>query len=412
MPKSKEERGEAGVYAERYRGNIGDCTGWDTSLDPSTLPPTRLTKIENARVIDGIVACRGGQEKKNSGGAMSGCVYGMIDVEGGVRFLLSPIKIGGNAQFDVFVESHSPNYVRLSESSQAGVPETDFMELSLDDSTKGRFCFGHLGDSLLMSTDSTKIYKVMIPEGDPDIATIKLQELCDLASAGATGEVAHLFTMPGFPNTVYAATVDGGVFSYDGTSIVDISPTWSAGGERSILFSVQGVLHAAGNLNEIQRYVNGAWAALTLPAGSFFPECAIEYNGAGYVGGHDGSAAKILVVAQSGTVSTGTVFSSGTSADVSDFAIWNGDLYYFWRGTISVTERLLVVLYGTSTTLQISAETDDLGLRLAEIGGRLFAGIKTGVAALIEINSDFLGFTTLVDRTSFDTHGAYDILPC
>lgn len=437
MPISTKERGERDTSDYRYRVSIGPCTGWDTSRDPSTLADTALVIAENVRVEDGIVVCRGGQETVSEAADGSGsaeCIYGLIEVEGGINLFLNPRDGGGNGMFDVFIDGlpTADAYVRLSNANDdAGVTSGLFAECATNASALPRYCFQVFSGKILVAIDSETVYEAARPEGEPDPTKVKLRPLFVLP----TGKLpSSMHVIPGFTDLLYIGTTDGSVYTFDGATIADISPG-SPFASRVILTSLLGVLYGAAD-HDIRRYVGGTWSAsIALPAGSppagvtaFRPMCAVEYLGNLYIGGVSGpnsNDAAIIKVSTAGVATMGVVYLEGGSDSplaVSDMAVFNNRLYYFWEGILATgnVRKLYVVEYNTSNIIQLHSEaegTPRLGGRLYVGGGRFLVGYEgneptsaaTDGPKLADISSG--SPVLLADRaTAGDDKGAYDMI--
>ena len=440
MPLNDRERGERSTYSARYGSGpnqIGPCIGWYANRDPSTLPAGALVEAENVRVEDGIVICRGGQEIASDvadGSGAAECIYGLIEVEGGISLFLSPRDSGGNGMFDTFIEGkESPDdYVRLSNTNDdAGIGSGAFAETSTNAAILPRYCFSEFLGRILIGVDESTVYEVMIPEGSPDPTRIKIRPYFVLPGGD---KPSSFHTIPGFPDLLYIGTIGGAVYSFDGTSLIDISPG-SPFASRVILSSLLGVLHGAAD-HDIRRRVNSTWsAAFSIPAGSpptgvtaFRPMCAVEYNGNLYIGGAETSgspAAAILVVSTAGVVTMGVVYLAGGADSplaVPDAVVHDGTLHYFWEGILSVgtVRKLYVVEYNTSNVIELHSEaegTPRVGGRLYSAGGRFFAGYEgnlpttapaTDGAKLSDLSSG--SPVLLAERSASDDKGAYDMI--
>lgn len=81
MPLHQPELGGRKVVTVRYRVTVGPCIGVHQNDDQAASVPNALMRGINARVLNGILVCRGGQELRNLE-AMDGKVFGVIDTEG------------------------------------------------------------------------------------------------------------------------------------------------------------------------------------------------------------------------------------------------------------------------------------------------------------------------------------------
>lgn len=424
MPRGKQETGERDTYSARYRITVGPAIGWDDSHDPSTLPNEALVTAINVRIHDGIIVSRGGQTDMNPGDPAAGCIYGMIETNGGVRMFLNPKDTGTSlGMFDIYDEGLSTPYVRLSNSnSESGIPNNNLPTCDVTSVGLPRYCFARWGDKTLISAADNTIYEVILPTEGLDITQIKLRELFHLPNGK---QASCLYTIPGFPSTLYIGTTAGDVYSYDGTTAQDISPTTPAfASERVILASLNGNLVAV-STDDFKVRTGAAWTDITL-SDPITPTCALEFGGSLYVGGYDGSDGLLYVIDYSFAAVLGDVLTGiGDSCSlISDLAVWQGDIWFLWKGILSITPFQFAVGYVNRGKVLLDDEGVGLLSRLVNIGERLFVGetanivngvVDVGGAQLAEVASDGLGGynqITKVDTFALlgDIVGAFDII--
>lgn len=427
MPRSKQEQGERERYEARYRLSIGFCTGWDDSHDPSTLPDTSLVTLINGRVHDGIVLSRGGQELASDHTLNDECIYGMIEAEGGDRFFLNPLDVGGAGMLDVYQETQATPYVRIStDDNETGIDNARLSECSVVGITAPRYIFEKFQGKMIMSSELGSddggfpaIHEIVVPEGatSVDATEIKIRTLVNLTGID---EPSSLHVIPGFPDTLYIGTVGGEVWKYFGGSLIDISPGTPLPSERVLLFSIMGTLYAVCGYN-VAYYTGASWVALSFPVAvtDFLPTCVKEFGGLGYIGGNsdtgDVDGGIILIITPGSTTMTeGVVYRPGLfrCENITDFGEYQGALYYGWQGYENVTQFSYLVEYNTTNVYQVSTEDTTLIARLYNSNGRLFMGIGSGgsVAKLSEFRTpnivDLIDTFTLLD----DSHGAHDMV--
>jgi hypothetical protein len=427
MPTSREEKGERATYSARYRLTIPGATGLDDPHDPSTCPGEAVVIAINVRVEDGILLSRGGQAKvseqaPNAGDGGAGeCIYGMIEVEGGARLFLNPSG-PVEEELDCYDEILANNYVRLTgDDSEIGLSPGYRPACSVGDNTKARFCFCWWGDKLLVASNVEIVYEIVLPEGVIDTTKIKVREVVTLR----TYTVSSICVLPGFPDIVYFGTTNGKVFSYDGTTISDISPTGPT--NRIILFHFASSLWATSD-DFISRYAGQTtWEDATIPVGApptgltaFVPTSAAELNGYAYVGGKDtylGTDYGVIVkVSPSGTCVLASVFDDSPHSCrlVPDIVAHDGDIYYYWTGIQSVTEVHYLVRLSDEELVLIASENGGALHRLLSHAGVLYGGVT--IASSPKFVRFFTGatlsFATLVDTGTLlsDSTGAVDMI--
>jgi len=434
------ERGIRKGYQARYRVNVGPCTGVDKSGDPSVLADTALAEGINISLRDGTMSERGGQEKANSSSAMTGCVYGMVEMgsagEAGFADLLLTVPGGGIDVSLGTIDSWIPGlpddveYSRLTEGSGIGegeigvygVPIGESTQLTAD-STVSRYSFTRWnGDVVLAAaalSDATfatfGIFKLL--QDQPEIAEgkMKVEEIFHFAS-GITP--ASLATIPapapdGSPAREYlfVGTLGGGVIGTDGTHTFT-SLAEATLDDRVIVFRYHDTIYACAS-QEIRRLTPGTtatWTTLTLPVAAFpagvvdfRPICAIEFDDKGLVGGWDdnetrGGCILSITEALNGTITVAVehvpeVIVGGGPVPcqhIIDFCILEGRLIYGYNsnpGQFTYYPQYWLGVYNGVTfqddqALFVSTESSPGGLwRLYSTGAIVYAGARSTIDA-------------------------------
>jgi len=462
MPNPKgAEKGQRNQYQVRYNAGA-PCIGVWTSKDISTLPDTALVEGINIRIQDGVVVNRGGQtglldaEQE----AMTGCVTGLIDLEGlGVNLLLNPA-----AQLDTYLGylASADRYERIT----TEILTTDILRVHPTQTDKGRYCFAHWrGNIVLFAADPGGtywiLYKLIPPETGNEATEIQVEEVLSLP-AGVTPSSIVVF--PASQGTgqspelepIFIGTQEGGVYGFDGIELKELLAA-TGFASRVIVFRYHDMLYAAGQ-QEIQRWLSwtrgtgspllGTWEAVTLPSdpfpdgvGDFIPTCAAEYLDYGFVGGWDADEtpsagtpgpAVILQLAESAAgVVTCTVGHAVTDSDyVFDLAVFNGTLTYgsAWESSFASHPGRLGGWDGSTWNEELAsltAENDALVFRLFSVGDRMYMGavcengaLSGEPAGLFEVTPANLSplanlsVTRLVDTFDLlsDAEGASDIV--
>lgn len=381
---AREKQPELGIrnpYDARYRITVGPCRGLDQALDPSTIADEALTKAINVRVYDGIVVCRGGQSAP-LGTAVTGCVQGMIDINGaGPRFLLAMVRpdtLVNYSDIDMYDRQLSTPYVRVTDPPSnlrlTGYPMQGINQgAATIDNTKPRYCYLWWNDKIIFGGKDFKMYRVMLPEDNLSVDTIQVVPWLDLLVPGESSEfeVASMCTLadvttipvgasqpnPSMGPPLYIGTVGGGVVGYVNGQLVRLLPegTFNA---AVIVFRFHDRLYAAGQQDI--RVQNGwgtagsptssSWTTLTMPGTltTFIPYCAVEFGGQAFVGGTDTAAiapkGRILKIDDTGTV---TVINTGSAPATNaicydDFATAFGALYVSYRAVPTITQAAYV----------------------------------------------------------------------
>jgi hypothetical protein len=316
MPTEKQpERGVRSPYQARYGLTVGKCRGLDLSHDSSVIADEALVDATNARVHDGVVLSRYGQNALNQADPLNGCVQGLIDIDGlGTRFALAQTRT------TVFPP---PNYsdVSLFDTAAAGAaiatPELEGVPTSgqeLVSTTRdtslpryvfqwwnGRVVFGGRksesdGDPL----EPMKLWELLVPEEDPASPT-QSRELFDLRVPGEGSDFipSSMCVLPSVGSAenggpLYFGTMGGGVVAYVNGELrrLQADATWS---DRVILFQYNNRLYGIGGdvLRVQDGWLSGAspvsstWSAVTVPgtASGLIPMSAIEWGGFGWIGG-------------------------------------------------------------------------------------------------------------------------------
>jgi hypothetical protein len=391
------EKGERELYSARYRQSIGPAVGVDDSHDPSTLPNEAVVEGVNVRVHDGILVSRGGQEKATD--QLTGCVYGLIEIEDlGISMLLSP-----ETNLDIYSSTFpaASAYVRL----------TDYLLTpdSIDLSARYRFLYWR--EKILLASD-LGIYEIIIPEGNMDPTRISIRPLIDFSEAlGYTFTPYSICLIPAFPDTFFVGSWEGGVASFDGTTVRELAASSTFPAEV-VVGSYRGLLYACGD-QDLKFYNAGSWTDVTIPSGTpmsgvtnFYPLCMIEYSDYLYVGGGSDNGGVVLRVSGP-TVTVDKQFNTNSDGEVTDFVNHQGILYYAAHGTISVTHVVRIIEY-VSNTIVYASEADGFVSRMVSNEDKIYVGFgDTGHVGL----GNELG-TLLVDTGTLfsDFEGAMDIL--
>lgn len=293
MSREQPELGERKPYVVRYKGNVGPCEGVDDSHDPSTVNDQGLVDLVNGYVHDGIVVSRGGQTAiTNPLSPMSGCVYGMIEIDGGSNaspdWYLSvphndflPFTLGSIDTWFTSIVDPTDAYTRVVGDSVAEVGAGEVGSygppaLDVFDSTVSRFCFANWkGDVVIVSSridDAGTVFGVfkLIPTLDPTLPhRTKTEEIVKIPSGITPSSLVPLNV--GGTEYLFLGTLGGGVLVTDGVSVLTSLAEGTLSG-RVILASYHGTIYACAN-HEIRRLNHGttsSWGgAISIPSGAF-----------------------------------------------------------------------------------------------------------------------------------------------
>lgn len=287
------------------------------------IPPHQFYDLQNVRLVGGELVARGGQSKLNSGAALSGCIYGMGQVEPdegggktGAGMGAFGLMIGGRTILDIYNPELSPTVQVLLTGLAATTSE-----------------FVHSGK--LWALDSGHQISLS-PDGLGGIVGEKRQVFAtpsgNLPSAsgieGGSSGTAHA--------AVVAPTVDADrvgerdlwfitdsdiLYYWTGKQVVE-DATGLTGAK--LLFHYNEDLYVAAN-NSLKKRDDGDWTAITFPTtgmysgGTFRPLCYRQYSGDLYIGGID--------VESGGSIYYGRIlkYDGSTLAHVNDTHLGNSE---------------------------------------------------------------------------------------
>lgn len=395
------ESGQRQPYDARYGLTAGPCRGLDLAHDPSVIADEALTQAINVRVHDGIVLSRYGQSAPlNADDAMSGCVQGLIDINGGgPRFVLAmyrPSTLTSTPQlsdidlFDRQLETpyvritDAPSNNRLSAQPQRGIAQGG---TSFDDASP-RYAFLWWNDQIIFGgydndLDERNLYRFIFPDDDLDADSVQVEQVLALFVPGEMDEFA-VASMCALPDTnanksaeydpkqgppLYFGTVGGGVVGYVNGELVRLQDEGTFSG-RVIVFQYHNRVYAAGR--QLLKVQNGwadggspasaSWSSVTLPGtvSDFLFMFAQEWLGYGYLGGVEGPGStnegRILRIDDSSGSPVVTEVNDGDPGGdgilcFDDMAIALGGAYVSYRKVPSATESADVRMLNVDGTL-------------------------------------------------------------
>lgn len=303
MPREQPELGERKSYTVRYRGNVGACEGVDDSHDPSTVDDQGLVDLVNGYVHDGIVVSRGGQTPITDPlSPMSGCVYGMIEIDGGASaspdwYLSVPTNdlVAGLGSIDTWftsITTPADAYTRIAgdgTTNDVGYGEVGSFGPpagAVFDSSLSRFCYANWkGDPIVVSArldftslSAYSVYK-LVPTPDPTLPhKTKTIEIVKLPANYTPSSVVPLTI--GGTEYLFLGTLGGGVLVTDGISVY----TSLAEGtltDRVILATYHGTLYACGSqgLRRLEPGTTSSWGgAISFPTADPFPDGVVDFR--------------------------------------------------------------------------------------------------------------------------------------
>lgn len=318
MPTPKQpEEGTKRPYQARYGVNTGPCIGLNLAHDRSTLADTELANAINARVHDGIVINRWGQELVTS--SIGGLLQGMIEIRGtGARLVLASNEHANPpASMDYFDENVDPNYITLGNQEVDEVfeehPPQGDAATSWDDS-RARYAYVRWGGYVCFQDASTKDFcKLLVPDVNltSDIVdNLAVEHLFPLQVPGEANpfDVASMLVVPGTGSTasdeslppIFFGTLAGGIVVLQNGVLKRVLADGALTG-RTLLFQYNNRVYAAGR-GGLKYQSDGwsrggdpsgtTWTAISLPAGptTFLPMAGTEWGGYGWLGGFDYAA--------------------------------------------------------------------------------------------------------------------------
>lgn len=385
MARAKQpELGVKSPYDARYGVTIGPCIGLDDSHDPSMIPDEALVDGTNVRVHDGIPISRGGQSSPtNSENQAGGCIQGLIDINGGgPRIVLAEVRATtptGLSDIDMFDQSSSPNYVRvtapttnrLSAQPLEGIGQGS----TVVDTDRPRYAFLWWNGEIVfggsdLALDDDYLYRFVFPDESFDPDDVQVEPVLHLCVSGESDNF-QISSMCQLPETnsnktesadprlgppLYFGTVGGGVVAYVNGELVRLLDEATFTG-RTMVFEYNNRLYAAGTQKVMVQDagwtdggspVSSSFTDLTMPVSpvEFVPYCTQQIEAVCLIGGADvdgGTRGSILEIDDSTAPPTVTEAHDGTGGFVcfDDFAQALGTYWVSYRiiPTPSVTEQ-------------------------------------------------------------------------
>ena len=431
MPSPKNQ--ELGIKSpKRLRGGIDFPTweGLNFENDPGAIRDTQFTEMVNVRIDGNEVFSRGGQEKIHTQ-AMTGCVYGMIDVPEGATSLMLvsnpqtlPPTIG---QLDRYYSEASPTYNNVFEPFLGTVPEILLQGIPDDasgiaSSANPRRSLARFGGNLFQFgfTDNgvafpPTLFKVVLPErtstvsGASDVgAQAKREAVVDLpefASWAVRKENVDGSTAPSatIKEILYIGSVTtGAIYRWDGSALT--TETTGLPASRHIVVNYADDIWAMAG-NKLRKRDGGVWTTEFTFATTETPHAATDYlSNLIIVRGND------FVVFNGSTFTVTTPTSGGeTSTLVTDVKPFGGDVYYTWRGDGASPSAFLGKWNGsTFTHAVISAPSESSMCGSLEVAGPYLywtfstgtGGVTTAFLRRVDINDSS---QVLNSRTTWPT---------
>jgi hypothetical protein len=419
---AREKQPELGIrnpYDARYRITVGPCRGLDQATDPSTVSDEALTKLINGRVYDGIVVCRGGQSAAKNSTPLSGCVQGMIDVDGsGPRIVLAMDRdegLGPVPGIDLFDQGINPSYVADIDLPVVPYPGQLFGSAANDDNP--RYALLWWNEQIVYGGSDDYLYRFIFPDDDLSATSVQAERLFKLepTGSGTPFEISSMCTMPDTNSNgsaphnpkmgppLYFGSIGGGVYAYVNGELATLLADGTFT-NRVLVFQYNNRLYAASRqeLRVQSGWLDGGsptsttWAAVTMPGGvtNFIPMCAIECYGFGYIGGGDSGATptgRILKIDDSTGTPVLTLANAGVvgaddleSAD--DFAFAFGQAYVAYRARSGVNKISQIGTMDNNAAITMVAGTwseDGMVTRIVGTYGMVYAvawgsGFPTG----------------------------------
>lgn len=382
---AKLESPESGIqrpYDARYGITVGKCRGLNLSHDPSMIADEELTQAVNIRIHDGIGLSRPGQETLVD--TSSGCVQGMIDINGGgPRFAISENDSAAAQPFYSYVYlfdratwggDMTVEPPRLTDLDGVPVQGQDGSSFARSEANprylffwwNGRIVFSgrkRLEDGNVVA-DPAYLWELIIPDEDPEGGAQSRQVFkLEVPGEGVEFVPNNMAVLPNVGvqdngGPLYFGTMGGGVVAWVNGELRRLLAEGTFSSRVFVLIFNNRLYAVGGDEIRVQDgWVTGAspvsttWTSLTVPgtAAGLIPMCVVEWAGYGWVGGQVAGNACILRIAENGTVTDMPNAPSGGRRSVDDFAVALGSRLYAFTLT-SVTAGAVYEWDGTDWT--------------------------------------------------------------
>lgn len=348
---------------KRLRAGM-DFPNWEgvnREMDPGAIRDSQIQTGINVRIEGNEIVNRGGMTKIHSA-AMTGCVYGFIDVpEGATSLLLVAHDDGtpGEARLDRYYSESSPSYNTAMARAATLQPTPTTLAEFVDDTKPrrslarangGLYQFGHDADN------EPTLFRIILPErtttltGTTDFLNqMKLEARLALPEFASWVETSERFSDEILLPVLYiGSTSTGKVYRWDGITFV--AETSNLIPKRHIVTKYQEDVYAVCGSNMRKRGENGLWGT-NIALGVTKTWCAAEeYQTKLYICGDqkllswDGTAIVDLSAAL-----FAVTFATGVIVDARCF----GDKIYFLVGTSGITQYVEIVSYDGTTFTDI-----------------------------------------------------------